>query len=85
MKFQVSNDAKNKTTQCPSDFHCLSDNEKPMCDVEKPMCFSEYVSEGYGLFVKPLGDHECPYQMPYKTGFLCTCPTRREIFLNYKV
>ena len=85
MQINISEEIKNQTKECPSDFHCLADNEGPMCDVDLPMCSSEYIFEGNGLFIKPLSDHECTYQMPFRSGFLCHCPTRREIFKKYNI
>ena len=85
MKFEISDEIKVQTTQCPSDFSCLNDDVKPLCDIDKPMCNSDYLSEENGLFIQPLSDNECHYLMPFRTTFLCRCPTRHEIFKKYNI
>ena len=85
MKFQISEEIKNKTTECPSDFQCLKDNEKPMCTVDTPMCKGDYVFEKSGLFIKPNTKNGCPYRMPYRTSSLCLCPVRLEIYKKYNL
>ena len=50
MQYEVSDEIKDQTTECPSDFSCLADNAKPMCNIDRPMCNSDYLSEENGLF-----------------------------------
>jgi hypothetical protein len=85
MKFQISDEIKDRTTECPSDFSCLTEDANPMCNIDIPMCNGDYISSENGLFIKPLSNDDCPYQMPFRSGFLCHCPTRLEIFKKYNV
>jgi len=66
-----------KTTKCPSEFKCLTDETHPCCVPASP------VIEGYGLFVLTARQHSCPYNMAFGNGFICNCPSRYEIFLRY--
>jgi len=54
IKIEISDETKNKTTQCPYDFHCLTENARPVCEIDKPMCYADYLSKENGLFIKPV-------------------------------
>jgi len=74
---KVENETIQKTTKCPSAFKCLSDKNFPLCAPESSI-------PGYGLFVHPAEINSCNYKMSFGNGFICTCPTRYEIFSRYK-
>jgi hypothetical protein len=74
---KVDNQTIQKTTKCPSAFKCQSDEAYPLCAPESSI-------PGYGLFVQPPEANSCHYKMSFGNGFICTCPTRYEIFTRYK-
>jgi hypothetical protein len=74
---EVDNQTIQKTTKCPSAFKCQRDDAYPLCAPESSI-------PGYGLFVRPPEANSCHYKMSFGNGFICTCPTRYEIFTRYK-
>lgn len=86
MNFNVSDEIRKQTTQCQSDFICLTylnKGETPMCDNDNPMCPVESFIEGDGVFVKNKDPNTCLYMMSFGYGYICNCPTRCEIYRRY--
>jgi len=77
MDFEISEKTKS-ATKCEKNFSCLSDETRNCCEVKS--------SAGYGtLFLKLDHPLKCKYCMPHINSFLCVCPTRSQIYCNYKV
>jgi hypothetical protein len=79
MAFTVSQESKEKATECPFNFQCQQNNTRLMCTVEKEI-------NNYGVFVKSCSREEfCSYRLPYGFTQICLCPVRLEIFKKYRV
>ena len=85
LNIQIDDKIISSTTKCPSDFFCLKNTGKPMCDVDRDICIPEYSIQESGLFVFPQSVNGCPYQMSFGYGFMCHCPTRHEIYKKYNI
>lgn len=67
-----------KTLNCNKNFDCLNNNAHVCCKVED--CINNEVH-----FIKCLEKLQCTYKMSFGESFICTCPTRKEIFNKYKI
>ena len=75
---KVDEDIKKGTTKCEKDFRCLADNTYELCRV------TETVRDNV-LFIQCEGDNYCNYRISFGYSFICSCPTRKEIYNKYKV
>ncbi len=64
------------TIRCEKNFKCLSGNMNVYCQVEN--CINNEVH-----FIKCINKLNCSYKMSFGDSFICTCPTRKEIFNKY--
>jgi len=79
MDIKISEETVKNTTKCPRNFKCLTDG-RDMCPVDK--------TSGKVLFLKENGykNRDCPYLISFGfTSYICTCPTRYEIYTHYKI
>jgi len=78
MPWEVSDEARERTTSCPFDSKCLAGNGSVGCEIKE-------VLEGNGAVIAgdPAGEH-CPYLMSFGKSFICNCPVRCEIHTRYK-
>lgn len=65
-----------QTLRCEKNFDCLNNYKHVYCKVEN--CVNNSVH-----FIKCLDNNYCTYKMPFGNSFICTCPTRKEIFHKY--
>lgn len=65
------------TMSCHRNFGCLSNSNHVYCKVES--CINQKVH-----FVEPVEKTLCNYKINFGESFICTCPTRKEIFKLYK-
>ena len=77
MNFEIDKETLHRTTDCAKDFDCLNNNNHDYCKV------LECVNTVH--FVKCSMDNRCYYRLPFSKEFICTCPTRKEIFKKYKI
>ncbi len=78
MGFEVSEDILRKTTGCSCEFSCLSGGGECFCELDS----------GLGdkvIFIKPRNGGYCNYMISFGHSFVCTCPTRKEIFNRYSI
>ena len=75
MKFDIDTDVLSQTTECTRDFACLSGNTQ-LCQVEN--CVNNKVH-----FIQCNHDTKCNYQISFGYSYICTCPTRKEIYNRY--
>ena len=69
-----------KTTKCEHNFSCLGeDKATPFCEV------IAYNSSSKVVKVKPKSDRSCPYTLALSTFRCCLCPTRVELYKQYKM
>ncbi len=66
-----------ETIRCEKNFKCLSGNLHVYCQVEN--CINNEVH-----FIKCTNRLNCSYKMSFGDLFICTCPTRKEIFNKYR-
>lgn len=75
MKFDVSQDAMDRTTQCPRNFACL----------EAGACLCEVLFGGETeLILNTFYSNACPYSKPFDLGYFCTCPVHCELNNRYR-
>ena len=78
MKYKVDNIFVSMTSDCASDFSCLSGEKECFCKI------IGYIDNEY-LFIKDENNCICHYKSEFAGSFVCTCPTRREIYKCYTV
>jgi len=76
MKYKISSDILNETTQCKDNYSCLTGGRVCLCEV------TEYFTHRI-MFVKPM-NAGCSYCMSFGYSHICNCPTRKEIYYRYK-
>ena len=64
-----------KDTHCANDFSCLAGKKECLCEVESTV--------GKVIFIKSQFHIACKYCLSYGGSFICTCPTRNEIYNKY--
>ncbi len=77
----INEEILNKTTKCPRNFQCLTDENINMCLIEKDIT-------GDVLFINKRKHINCPYMVRVGHAYIshiCTCPTRKEIYINYNI
>ena len=75
---EVSSEAIGETEQCSKYFECLFNNAEGACRVEE--CI-----DGDVLFVEYPDKRHCSYMRPFGKSHYCTCPIRREIYINHEI
>ena len=66
-----------RDTFCKKNFSCLSGNHEHLCKVDSTV--------GAVIFVKRQLDSACKYCLSYGNSYVCTCPTRKEIYSENRV
>ena len=77
MRLQVSDEVIGRTIKCPFEFLCLSGEGYPLCEVTR------YI-EGNGVWISPAVTFLCRYKLHFGFEYVCTCPTRVEIYHLYR-
>ena len=77
MDYQISDEVREKTNQCPHEFGCLT-GEKTVCSASQPIA-------GDGIFIRRPQDVFCPYLMHFGNSHICNCPARRELYERYQI
>ena len=67
-----------KTTECKKNFVCLDNNSNILCKVVDSIKQEIH-------FVRCLTEIDCNYKLLYGDNCICTCPTRKEIFIKYEI
>jgi hypothetical protein len=76
MKFKISADTLNRSGHCKNNYSCVSGDTSCLCEVQSLINNSV-------LFVQPCSN-SCSYIMPFGHSYICSCPTRKEIYRYYK-
>jgi len=77
--YKINEVTRNKTTRCTFKFQCLNDDSFPMCSIE------DKIKEGI-YFIKMFNPmNGCNYCVAFGGSHLCLCPTRSELYEQYKV
>lgn len=72
--YQVSEEIIEKTRACTKNYSCLK--YKPLCEIDHSINNRVH-------FIKCLNNALCPYKISYGSDFICSCPTRKEIYNKY--
>jgi hypothetical protein len=67
-----------ETTKCVNDFECLKDENYTCRVVKVESCINKEV-----LFID-CKRFTCPYKVTWGNGVICSCPTRIEMYNQYK-
>ena len=78
MEIKIEESIIEAATECERNFECLSNGNNIYCEVE--YCLNKEI-----YFVKCKYDKLCSYKEPFGSSFLCSCPTRKEIYNKYKI
>lgn len=78
MKIEIDEKIITETTQCKKKFECLSIDSNVYCKVEKCLVNKD-------LLVECSVRKYCIYKTPFEDSFMCSCPTRNEIFNKYGI
>ncbi len=78
MDINIREDILKRTTKCEKDFSCISSEGKGLCEAEEPTGYQV-------LFIIRKSNTPCIYRTPLGTSFFCCCPTRNEIYEQYKI
>jgi hypothetical protein len=88
MGFSISDVSLKRTTKCPSNFLCLTNDKNPMCSKDRPICSVEIPLESM-IFVEDMNNcyayNNCVYKEKYGAAHICTCPVRFEIYSRYNM
>ncbi len=76
MNYTVDSETMSKTV-CEKEFACLSGNEVSLCKVLHSV-------DDKMIFIKP-GTQHCNYMDDFGYSNYCKCPTRIEIYRQYRV
>ena len=77
-RYTVSGETIAETKRCKKGFSCLTEQREDLCQIES--CINAKVH-----FIKCLNKESCSYQDPYGDGFLCYCPTSKELYNKHGV
>ena len=80
MKFSISDEIKQSTTDCKKGFLCLEGNREKFGKVKVKECV-----DGKIYFLECLVETKCSYKISFGTSYYCSCPTRKELFKKYNV
>ena len=76
--YTVSEETITRTQRCEKDFSCLKGQREDLCLVDS--CVNGEVH-----FIKCLNKESCSYQGSFGSGFICYCPTRKELYNKHGV
>lgn len=77
-KTEINEEILKNTTKCNKNFSCLSGNRNELCMVE-------YNVKDKIHFIKCTNTKFCSYKISFGYSYVCTCPTRKEIYNRYKL
>ncbi|HIC91190.1 MAG TPA: hypothetical protein EYP21_03835 [Syntrophaceae bacterium] len=74
--FEISDHVLKATTKCKKGFSCLSGERKDLCKIS--YCVSNEI-----YFLNHCNDTSCGYAISFGYSYVCTCPTRKEIYNRF--
>lgn len=77
-KLKINKEILEETKDCSKDFSCLSSGGKGLCKVK------ERIGEELH-FIGYLDTSYCNYKNSFGSSYMCTCPTRKEIYDMYEI
>lgn len=76
--YRVSEEVISETKKCMKGLSCLTGLNEGLCQVD-------YCVDGKVHFIKCLDVKHCPYKASFGGGWICHCPTRKEIYNKHGV
>lgn len=81
-ELEVSDSVRDATKRCMNGFSCLRKETTCLCKVEYSL---HNKRSPIIIFVQYDGQRICNYKMSFGFSYVCTCPTRKEIFEKYRI
>ena len=78
MPFEVDQETVAKTTRCLHEFACLRNGAECLCKIQYHILRELY-------FVENSDSCRCLYCIPCASSYVCTCPTRKELYERHHV
>jgi len=75
MDIKISKPIREQTTRCSKDFSCLSDDTRNLCEIVH--------ANGENVLFINQNPKSCSYKIPFGSSYICTCPTRYELYKKY--
>ena len=75
----IKQEVLDRTTKCEKGFSCLS--ERQACPTGRVDDFIQDLI----LFVDGESQMACPYRILFGDSFICNCPTRQELYRQYRI
>jgi len=77
MRFEISDEVRERATRCPHNFACLEDPDQ-VCPVKANV-------RDKVLFVRVRRRVGCPYSLSFGEDDICQCPVRRALYRRHQV
>jgi hypothetical protein len=77
MDLKVPQKILEQTKNCEKNFNCLANNTRNVCKVV-------HANGQNVLFIKK-NPRSCFYKIPFGSSYICSCPTRHEIYKRYSI
>lgn len=74
---KISQEIIDRTTRCDRDYSCLSESTRDLCEVTH--------ANGENVLFIERNPRPCPYKIPFGSSYICTCPTRHELYKKYHI
>jgi hypothetical protein len=77
-KYEVSEEIKKRSGECPHSHRCLT-------DLANTVCKAEYLLAEQNLFVKEKEKRDCDKYLSFGIAGICRCPVRVELYKRYRL
>ena len=77
MEIKIPQHILEETTRCTRKFSCLSDTTRDFCKIVH--------ANGLNVLFINQNPRACSYKIPFGSSYICTCPTRFEIYKNHNI
>ena len=78
MRIELNGETLACSSECSRYFDCLLEGKCSRCEIER-------LIEGIGAYIRTPDPDPCPYKESSGDSYVCTCPTRNELFAAYGV
>lgn len=78
MKMDIDKKIINKTDRCKKNFECLKNKNHIYCKVKDRVGETAH-------FIECVDELNCNYKISFGFSYMCTCPTRKEIYNRYNI
>jgi len=77
MDIKIPRNILEQTTECKKNFSCLAEDTRNVCE-------GIHVNGENVLFIKK-DPKSCNYKIPFGSSYICSCPTRNELYKKYNI